>query len=94
MAVSAAVLPNRGADPTKINAEVGPNPTLILVANAKMGEMILFTPASEAQRHRVDSWVETPTSVGKSRLERIRHQYQHLNHEPQTAWNTLSSNEL
>jgi hypothetical protein len=49
---------------------------LILVANSKMGEMILFTPASEAQRNRVDSWVETPTSVGENRLERIRHQYQ------------------
>ena len=48
---------------------------LILVANSKMGEMILFTPASEAQRNRVDSWVETPTSVGENRLEQIRYQY-------------------
>jgi hypothetical protein len=54
----------------------GPNPTLTLVANSKMGAMILFTPASEDQRHKVDSCAETTTSVGKSRLERIRHQCQ------------------
>src|SRR5262244_582894 len=41
-----------------------------------MGEMILCTPASEAQRNMVDPWAETPTSIGESRLERIRHQYQ------------------
>jgi hypothetical protein len=51
-------------------------PTLTLVANSKMGAMILFTPASEDQRHKVDSCAETTTSVGKSRLERIRHQCQ------------------
>jgi hypothetical protein len=49
---------------------------LTLVANSKMGEMILCTPASEAQRNMVDPWAETPTSIGESRLERIRHQYQ------------------
>ena len=54
---------------------IGVNPTLTLVANSKMGEMILCIPASEAQRNMVDPWVETPTSVGESRLERIRHQY-------------------
>ena len=41
-----------------------------------MGEMILFTPASEDQRHKVDSCAETLTSVDESRLERIRHQCQ------------------
>jgi hypothetical protein len=51
----------------------GPNPTLTLVANSKMGEMILFTPASEDQRYKVDSCAETPTSVDESRLEQIRH---------------------
>ena len=55
---------------------LGPIPTLILVANSKKGEMILFTPTSEDQRNGVDSWAEMPTSVGESRLERIRHQYQ------------------
>jgi hypothetical protein len=56
--------------------ELGLIPTLILVANSKMGEMILFTPASEDQRNRVDSCAETPSSVDESRLKRIRHQYQ------------------
>ena len=48
---------------------------LILVANSKKGEMILFAPASEDQRNGGDAWVETPISVGENRLERIRHQY-------------------
>jgi hypothetical protein len=41
---------------------------LTLVANSKMDEMILFTPAAGDQRNRVDSWAQTPTSVGESRL--------------------------
>ena len=49
---------------------------LILVANAKMRIMILFTLGSEGQSNRVDSYAETPDSVGESRVERIRHQYQ------------------
>jgi hypothetical protein len=48
--------------------------SLTLVANSKMGAMNLFTPASEEQRNRVNACTETPTSVGESRLERIRHQ--------------------
>jgi hypothetical protein len=36
-------------------------------------ELILFRPASESQRKRVDSCVETLAAVGKRRLERIPH---------------------
>jgi hypothetical protein len=51
-------------------------PTWILVAHAKMSEMILVTLATEGQRNRVASCVETPTSSGAKTLERIRHQWQ------------------
>jgi hypothetical protein len=46
--------------------QLGPNPTLTLVANSKMGAMNLFTPALEEQRNRVNASTETTTSVGES----------------------------
>ena len=61
----------------------GPNPTRILVANSKMRVMILCTLASEGQSIRVDSYAETPDSVGESRMERIRHQYQQVCYQGQ-----------
>jgi len=46
------------------------------VANSKMRVMILCTLGSEGQSIRVDASAETLDSVGESRVERIRHQYQ------------------
>ena len=53
------------------------------MANSKMRVMILFTLGSEDQSNRVDSYAETSDSVGESRVERIRHQYQQVCYQGQ-----------
>ena len=63
---------------------------LTLVANSKIGEIILSILIAEGQRNWVDTCAEIAAAVGERMVERIRHQCQHSCHQVQSSFNTLS----